>query len=492
MPADGSIAARLRGAEFSAHSGFVGGNGILHREMSARDGGPMQRSNPAMNSVTSCWGDFVARSHWSDLPASVQHEAKRSILNIFGTSLGAANHPDFASLMRLLAAIAGPPQAAVIGRRERLDILNAAFANAVAANLLEFDDTHLDTVIHPSAPVAPPLFALAGQRGLSGAEILHAFVLGVEIECRLGNSVSPHHYARGWHITATCGVFGAAAASAKLIGLDAASTAHAIGIAASQSAGIAESLPTGAKNVGIGNSARNGLLAALLAELGYTAAPRAIEGAQGWARAVGEEPKLDMLTGGLGESWQLTRNAYKPYPCGIVLHSVIDACFELRNQHALAATDIAAVTVAGHPLLLARADRPVNNERDAKISIHHSVAAVFVFGAAGVREYSEAAVMDPAVGAFRRRVRAEVDDTLAVGAARVVVQTTAGKRLGTQVVHARGSLELPMTDARIEQKVRALASIGCPGCDVDRMIDAVWGLDLADDVHTLMRLAVAR
>jgi len=202
----------------------------------------MQRPVPAMNSVTSCWGDFVARSRWSDLPTSVRHEAKRSILNIFGTSLGAANHPDFASLMRLLAAIAGPPQAAVIGRGERFDILNAAFANAVLGNLLEFDDTHLDTVIHPSAPVAPPLFALAEQRGLSGAQILHAFVLGVEIECRLGNSVSPHHYARGWHITATCGVFGAAAASAKLIGLDATSTAHAIGIAASQSAGIAESL----------------------------------------------------------------------------------------------------------------------------------------------------------------------------------------------------------------------------------------------------------
>jgi 2-methylcitrate dehydratase PrpD len=278
----------------------------------------------------------------------------------------------------------------------------------------------------------------------------------------------------------------------ELIGLDAASTAHAIGIAASQSAGIAESLPTGAKNVGIGNSARNGLFAALLAELGYTAAPRAIEGPQGWARAAGDELKLVMLTGGLGESWEIVRNAYKPYPCGIVLHSVIDACFELRNKHALAVTDIAAVTVAGHPLLLARADRPVNNERDAKISIHHSVAAVFVFDAAGVREYSEAAVRDPAIATFRQRVRAEVDDMLAVGAARVVVRTTAGKRLGTQIVHAHGCLELPMTDAQIEQKVRALASIGCPGCDVDRMIDAVWGLDLADDVHTLMRLAVAR
>src|SRR5260370_35795550 len=119
------------------------------------------------------------------------------------------------------------------------------------------------------------------------------------MEGGLGNSVPRSHYARGWHITATCGVFGAAAASAKLIGLDAGSTAHAIGIAASQSAGIAENLATGAKNVGIGGSARNGLLAALVAELGYTAAPRAIEGAQGWARAVGGGPNFDELVAGL-------------------------------------------------------------------------------------------------------------------------------------------------------------------------------------------------
>jgi 2-methylcitrate dehydratase PrpD len=451
----------------------------------------MENPSPATGGVTARWGDFVARSHWNDIPASVRHEAKRSILNMIGTSLGAANHPDLERLIKLLAAVAGPPQATVLGRVARLDILNAAFVNAISANLLDFDDTHLDTVIHPSAPVAPPLLALAELRGSSGAQLIHAFVLGVEIECRLGNSVSPSHYARGWHITATCGVFGAAAASARLIGLDAGSTTHAIGIAASQSAGIAESLATGAKNVGIGNSARNGLLAALVAELGYTAAPRAIEGAQGWARAMGDELKLDALLAGLGESWEITRNAYKPYPCGIVLHAVIDACFALRSTYALSAADVAAITVAGHPLLLARADRPVANERDGKISIHHSVAVVFLFGAAGVREYSDAVVTDPAVAAFRERVHAEIDPAIPVGAARVSARTTGGKLFTTQVMHARGSLQLPMTDADIDRKVRDLASIGCPTCDIGRVIDAVWELDRADDVRSLMCLVAA-
>jgi 2-methylcitrate dehydratase PrpD len=206
-------------------------------------------------------------------------------------------------------------------------------------------------------------------------------VLGVEIECRLGNAVSPKHYARGWHITATCGVFGAAAACARLLGLDVTKTAHALG------------------------------------------------------------------TG-----------------------------------------DIASVTVTGHPLLLARADRAVNSARDAKISIHHSVAVVFLFGAAGLHEYSESAAVDPAVVALRECVKAQADPAVAVGAARVEARTTQGEVLSTEVTHARGSLALPMTDAEIEEKARALASIGCPACDVEAIIGTVWRLDQMDDLHPLMRL----
>ncbi len=170
--------------------------------------------------------------------------------------------------------------------------MGAAFVNAISANLLDFDDTHLDTIIHPAAPVAAPVLALAQARGFSGRDVLTAFILGVEVECRVGNAVSPGHYARGWHITSTCGVFGAAAACAKLLGLPADQISNAIGIAASQSAGIVENLPSAAKNVSVGNAARNGLFAALLAAEGYSASPRAIEGPLGWARAMGMNPIL--------------------------------------------------------------------------------------------------------------------------------------------------------------------------------------------------------
>ena len=202
--------------------------------------------------------------------------------------------------------MAGKPTATVIGYPQRLDILNAAFMNALNANVLEFDDTHMPTVIHPTSPVAPPLFALAEGTRVSGSALIEAFVLGVEVACRAGNSVSPGHYARGWHITATCGVMGAAAACSRLMGLSAGETAHAIGIAASQAAGLVENLPTGAKNIQVGNSARSGLLSALFARQGYTAAPQALEGAarlgSGERRRAGHEgfarwPRRDLGAG---------------------------------------------------------------------------------------------------------------------------------------------------------------------------------------------------
>src|SRR3954449_8351147 len=152
-------------------------------------------------------GNFVATTSWADVAAQ-SHEAKRSILNFFATALGSANDPAVTGALRTLLPFSGAATSAIIGRPERLDAMGAAFVNAISANLLDFDDTHLDTIIHPAAPVAAPVLALAQARGFSGQAVLTAFILGVEIECRIGNAVSPGHYARGWHITSTCGELG--------------------------------------------------------------------------------------------------------------------------------------------------------------------------------------------------------------------------------------------------------------------------------------------
>ena len=429
--------------------------------------------------------NFVAAASWADVSAQ-SHEAKRSILNFFATALGSAYDPAVTSALRTLSPYSGAATSVIIGRPDRLDALGAAFVNAISANLLDFDDTHLDTIIHPAAPVAAPILALAQARGFSGRDVITAFILGVEVECRIGNAVSPGHYARGWHITSTCGVFGAAAACAKLLGLSADGIANAIGIAASQSAGVVENLPSAAKNVSVGGAARNGLLAALLAAEGYGASPRAIEGPLGWARAMGDEPDLERLVGGLGKSWEIAKNTYKPYPAGIVFHAVIDACFKLRARLKQRVDNIASITVQGSALLLARGDRPVRNERDARVSIHHCAACALLSGAAGVAEFTEATVFRPDIVSLRQKVRAELDASLPDGATRVDILLASGEMLRETVMAARGSLADPLSDFDIEAKLRDCSRLGGVAWNADAVIEGIWRLDTLADVSSLM------
>lgn len=427
--------------------------------------------------ASSALGQFVAAARWEDYPEPLRHTAKRSLLNGLATGLCSAQDPVVVTLERTLRSFSTSTDAVLIGRRARMDAGSAAFVNAVAINLLDFDDTHLPTIIHPTAPVAAAALALAEWHGLSGRQMLEAFVTGAEVACRIGLGVSPGHYARGWHITSTCGTFGAAAACAKLLDLAAEQTAHAIGIAASLSSGLVENLPTAAKNAGVGNAARNGMFAAMLAQAGEQASPTAIEGPLGWARAAGDTPDIAAMTGELGSRFEFGRNTFKPYPSGIVMHAVIDACLDLRAAHAPDAADIAAVTVAGDALLLARGDRVVANARDARVSIHHCAAVALLYGAAGVREFSNAVVFAPDVVALRAKVKAERDDAMPVGAARVRIDCKDGRTFSIEVTDARGSLARPLSDADIETKLRACARDGSPGCDSEAVIDAVWTLE---------------
>jgi 2-methylcitrate dehydratase PrpD len=257
---------------------------------------------------------FLAESRWEDVPAAVRHEARRSILNVVGTALGGSADAALRRTESALAPFSGPAEATVIGRPGRYDAMTAAYLNALAGNVFDFDDTHPGTIIHPSAPVAPALFAWAERQPMTGAELMHAFILGVEVECRLGNAVSPWHYARGWHITATCGVFGAAAAVGRRLGLDAERMLWALGNASAQSSGLVETLGTMAKSTGVGHSARGGLLAALLAEQGVEGPDAPIEGPRGFLRVMGHEATPAPSPKGSAPPGRCRRTSASPIP----------------------------------------------------------------------------------------------------------------------------------------------------------------------------------
>ena len=449
--------------------------------------------NPAPLAVTQRLSEFIAAWAWDDIPQQVRHEAKRSLVNFFAVSLAGCNDPTIAKAARVLGRFGAGEQATVIGRAERTDLLNAAALNAMSANVFDFDDTHIPTIIHPTAPVAAALFALAESMPLTGRQFLLAFVLGVEIECRIGKAISPGHYSRGWHITSTCGVFGAATAAAKVLQLDANHLAWALGSAANQACGLVETLGTMAKSTSVGNAARNGLLSALLAQEGFDGPTQPLEGVRGFLNVTGEQPDLAGLVDGLGSSWELLSNTYKPYPCGVVLNPVIEACLALRADPGLDLGAIETVEITGHPLLRQRTDRPgVRTGRQSQVSAQHAVGVVLRSGLAGLEQFSDTAVADEAVRNLGNKVRFIDDENFSIDAARVVVRMAQRPPVSASVEFASGSLQKPLTDRALEEKLETLCAYGGSGCDPAPLIEAVWSFDNNADASAILHLAAGK
>jgi 2-methylcitrate dehydratase PrpD len=439
--------------------------------------------------VTENLAKWAASTPWEALPAAVAHQAKRSLMNFFAVALTGCRDATIETALASLTAFSPGGQATVIGRRERLDTLSAAFINAAGANVLDFCDTHVPTAIHPTAPLVPALLALAEMRQVHGRDLLLALVLGQEIACRIGLAISPSHYSKGWHITATCGVFGAAAGSGRLLGLHPEQIVWALGLAATQAAGLCECLGTPAKSVGVGNAARNGLWSALLAARGLAGPAEPLNGVQGYYHALGETPDLSQLTGGFGETWEILKTSYKPYPCGFVVHPVLDCVLDWRRAHP--ATVVETVVVTGNPLMVARADRPdISTGRESQVSVQHAAAAALLTGKAGLDQFTDACVQDPRVQALRRKVSVTADASIATVAAKVDITTADGTVHKLTQAAARGSDDNPMSDRDLEEKLRDAATGWNPRHDIAPLTEAIWRVDRSDDVSKLAAMTV--
>ena len=367
----------------------------------------VQQDDNEGQGVTRLLAGFVVNSQPADVPQAPRAEAVRSVLNIVACAIGGAPHETTERAMAALSRFFGPSQATILGRSERADILSAALFNGITSHVLDFDDTQLSTIIHPAGPVASAILPLAEMQGISGRDFLHAFVLGVETECRIGKVVSPSHFQAGWHITGTAGVFGAAAAAGKLLGLNAQQMTWALGIAATQSAGLKEMFGTMSKAWHPGHAARCGLTAALLAAQDFTSSEAGIEAKEGFAHVMASERNFDAIPHRLGETWEISENGYKPYSCGVVVHSIVDACRQLRDQHQLQADDIQRVDLrVNHYAISVCGKKTPQTGLEAKFSIYHSAAVAIIYGSASPRQYTDAVAQDPSVIALRERVHA--------------------------------------------------------------------------------------
>src|SRR5438874_1302188 len=277
---------------------------------------------------------YIVSSRIEDIPSDVVHEAKRALLNFIGCAIGGSREPAVETAIRALSPYSGEPVAMLLARRERFDPLYASVINGISGHVFEYDDTTPMNYIHPTPPVASALLAYSSANRTGGREFLHAFLMGFEAESRVGNAVYPAHYNAGWHITATAGVFGAAAAVGKLLGLSSRQMIWAMGLAATQASGLREMFGSMAKSFHAGHAARNGYFSAVMAKAGFTAGEHAIEGPRGFAAVQASQYDLSKITAGLGKDFQIRYNTYKPYPCGIVVHPTIDGCIDVfRDYH---------------------------------------------------------------------------------------------------------------------------------------------------------------
>ena len=450
--------------------------GAAAQGASAEKAAPLTPAPPPH--VTQILAHYVVQARYEDLPAAVRKEGARTLLNWVGVAIGGSRHQTVDVAVAALQPFSGPPQASLLGRRERLDVMNAAFVNGVSSHIFDYDDTHLKTIIHPAGPVASAILALAELQPVLGRDFLNALVLGVEVECRIGNAVWPDHYDAGWHITGTAGVFGGAAAAGKLMGLTEQQMVWALGLAASQPVGLRDSFGSMNKSFNPGRAANNALFAAILAAKNFTSSDGMIEARRGWANTISTRQNYAEITEGLGSRYEAALNTYKPFACGIVMHPAIDAAIRLRNDNGLTADQVERIDLKVNPLVLELTGKTAPRAGlEGKFSIYHAVAVAIVEGAAGERQFSDRAVNDPTVVALRGKVVPAITPGIDPAQVDMTIVLKDGRTLHQHIAHAIGSVDVPMSDRQLEAKFEDLADGILSPAAIRQVMDLCWSVD---------------
>jgi 2-methylcitrate dehydratase PrpD len=425
---------------------------------------------------------LVAETPFEALPKPAVEMGRLAVLDWWGVTVGGVDEPVARLLRQAVPEPEGP--ASVLGTDRSASPITAAFWNGTASHALDYDDTVLALPGHVTAPVLPGLLALAEARGGSGRDVLAAFVLGVEVMCRVSRALAPGHYRAGWHATATLGRLGGAAACARLLGLDALGIDRAVGLGAAQLAGIHESFGTMGKPFQVGRAAADGLLAALLAASGMTG-PAGILDRAGWARRLSPDWTPGRLADGLGHEWAVQDVFFKRFPCCFATHAALSALLDLRPGLDPAAIEAVDLEVCRTALLVADQRRP-DTGLGGKFSLTYCAASALLRGAVREEHFTAEAVRDPSVLALAERVRllpqAELDETRA----RAVVQLRDGSvREGT------GDLRIGRDPERLGRelgaKFQALTEPRLGAAESARLRDALGRVDEIEDLTELTR-----
>ena len=449
-----------------------------------------QPTPPGTPEVTRILTDWIIETRGADIPQEVRYEGLRTFVNWVGCAVGGAAHETVDAALGGLAAFSGKATSSVLGRSEKLDALHAALLNGITSHVLDYDDTHLKTIIHPAGPVASAILALAETRKISGEDFLTALILGVEVECRIGNCVYPDHYDRGWHITGTAGVFGAAAAAGKLLGLTPQQLRWAFGIAGTQASGLREQFGTMTKSFHPGRAAQNGLAAAFLAQAGFDSSERVLEAPRGFACTTSDKQDWSEIVDGLGSHWESALNSYKPFACGIVIHPAIDGCVQLREELCEKVTEVESLHLTTHPLVLElTGKRDPMTGLEGKFSVFHSAACALLRGDGAPTAFTDEVVRAPDIVALRDSITATADPDCHSASVTIDVTFKDGSTMQKQVARAIGSRDVPLSDEQLSSKFRVQSALVIGEPATDKLLDLSWKAAELEDVADVARLS---
>jgi len=434
-------------------------------------------------------GRFVGGLKLDDVPSAVVEKAKLVFLDTLGVALASSTMDFGAMVTRVAQKLGGSPQSTVIGSNHKVAAANAVIANGTLAHGLDYDDTLEEAIVHTGSCAWMTALAVGEEVGASGAAVLESAIAATEVLCKVCLVAPGKFHARGFHPTAICSTFGAAAAAGKLYGLTAAQWSDAFGLCGSQSSGIIEYLADGTwtKRLHPGWSAHGGVIATMLAREGFRGPGKVFEGTHGFFHAFGGQSdyRFEKLTE-LGKQWEIPRLAFKSYPCGSISHPYMDCALKLKQKFSPAPEKIAEVvcrTAEGpvHRLWepLADKQKPVSSY-GAKFSLPYSISVMLVRGRAGLDEFTEEAIRDPIVLGLAKKVRYVLDPTIDYPrhfSGHVKITLNDGTVLEENQPYPRGGFEDPLPPGEIEEKFRANARLAVSVEKVERLLDRVKQLD---------------
>jgi len=443
-------------------------------------------------SATRRLAEFIYGLRYDDISRDAISKAKLCLMDWVGVTVGgyASGQNDMDAMIDALSPFFGQPQATLITKKRKVDVVNAALINGTASHFLDYDDVHMGMIGHPTVPVVPAALAVGEYHGIDGKKLIEAIVVGIEVECRIGEAVNPEHYATGWHATATLGGFGACAAVAKIIGLNVDKVVSALGIAGTQAFGLQQSFGTMCKPFHAGKAASNGIIAAFLAQKGFTAPQQILEGQAGFGKAFSQKFD-DSKIGNFGRPFEIEGVVYKRYASCYLTHAAVRCMLEMRERYHPTTSEIDSIEVKASSAAVAVAGKPEpQTGLEGKFSLRYCIALALLKGRAVESDFADNSVHEPAIKHLMSKVNVIPEESSAPTEVEINIEMNDGGEIKERLELTSKDAAVPISEwqSTLEAKSSDLLKRTLTSETTNKIITGIQKLDKTDNIKNIVEL----